>query len=136
MMSKTSIPGILQVRRFISENEARCDMIYDILEGEPSSPTIVDPLDATRRTTLRGTGRDLLVPIFRGGALVYDIPALAASRENTQRELAQFHPGIKRLKNPHAYPVGLEERLNERRTKMVLETRHTTLGVSGGSRPA
>jgi nicotinate phosphoribosyltransferase len=44
-------------------------------------------------------------------------------RARTQRELARLHPGIKRLVNPHRYPVGLEERLHARRTQLVLEMR-------------
>jgi nicotinate phosphoribosyltransferase len=133
-MAKTSIPGILQVRRFTSDGAARGDLIYDTLDGAPTSTTIVDPLDSTRRTTLRGTGRDLLVPVCRGGTLVYDVPTLPASRENTQRELALFHPGVKRLKNPHDYPVGLEERLNERRMQLVLAMRQDPTST-GARRP-
>ena len=40
-----------------------------------------------------------------------------------KEQLACLHPGIKRFVNPHLYPVGLERRLHERKTELVLEAR-------------
>ena len=37
--------------------------------------------------------------------------------------IAGFHAGVKRLANPHQYPVGLEQRLHERRTELVMRAR-------------
>jgi hypothetical protein len=34
-----------------------------------------------------------------------------------------LHAGIKRLVNPHRYPVGLEQRLHELKTALVLAAR-------------
>jgi nicotinate phosphoribosyltransferase len=116
---KTSNPGMLQVRRFDD-----ADMIFDQLAGEPSH-VIVDPLDLTRRRVVPDGARyrDLLVPVFRRGKRVYDLPAIEQIRERRADELTRFHPGVKRFENPHRYPVGLEKNLFDLKTRLVLETR-------------
>jgi len=123
--AKMTNPGILQVRRFQTENEFVGDAIYDLELGLPSSVTIVDPLDVTRRKHF-GTAvahEDLLAPIFRQGKLVYQSPTLAQIRQRVQEQLEGLHPGIKRSVNPHQYPAGLELRLHELKTKLVLKAR-------------
>jgi nicotinate phosphoribosyltransferase len=127
-LAKTSVPGILQVRRYRSDGENRADMIVDELTFDKASraeAVIVDPMDTTRRRAIAaGTEyKELLVPIFRGGKFVYEAPELAAIRERTQTQLSGFHPGIKRAVNPHQYPVGLERGLFELRHRMILEAR-------------
>ena len=47
----------------------------------------------------------------------------AAARERAQAALAGLHEGVRRLANPHRYPVGLERGLHERRTQLVLAAR-------------
>jgi nicotinate phosphoribosyltransferase len=116
---KTSNPGMLQVRRFED-----ADMIFDQLAGEPSH-VIVDPLDLTRRRVIPEGARyhDLLVPIFRRGQRVYELPSIEEIRVHRSRELARFHAGVKRFVNPHRYPVGLEKGLFDLKTRLILEAR-------------
>ncbi len=126
--AKITNPGILQVRRFRSGGEFIGDAIYDISRSMPAAFTIVDPLDATRRKRLGvgGAGEDLLVPVFRHGQPVYQIPALNDVRQRVQQQLASFHPGVKRFVNPHQYPVGLELGLHDLKTNLVLAARGET----------
>lgn len=124
--AKISIPGCLQVRRFEDADAYLGDMIYDELHGPvPAARVIVDPADFTRRKVFPANARtrDLLVPVFRAGKLVYEVPGLESSREHTLAELNRIHPGIKRLINPHVYPVGLEKSLHELRTELIMEAR-------------
>ncbi len=124
--AKTSNPGMLAARRFFNGGgQCVADMIYDELAPPHGRSTIVDPLDPTRRKILTESIRheELLVPVFRRGKRVYDIPPLAESRERVHGQLALFHAGIKRFVNPHRYPVGLEEGLHERKTELILELR-------------
>jgi nicotinate phosphoribosyltransferase len=116
---KTSTPGMLQVRRFPD-----ADMILDELTPEPTR-TIVDPLDLTRRRTVAGDAphEDLLVPVFRQGRCVYALPSIEDIRARRAAQLGRFHDGVKRFVNPHQYPVGLEERLFELKTRLTLEGR-------------
>ncbi len=123
--AKISNPGHLQVRRYLHHGEAVADAIYDAQRPLPEPCVIVDPADPTRRKAVpRGaTGKDLLMPIFRGGKRVYDVPPLEETRRQVQRELALFHNGIKRLVNPHRYPAGLEQGLFDRKTEIILKLR-------------
>ena len=131
-VAKMSNPGILNVRRFKRDGEFVGDAIYDEQTGPLSDgpadgerhTTIVDPLDITRRKRFDGASHeDLLVPIFHAGRLVYDLPPLPSIRQRAQDQLAGFHAGVKRFLNPHQYPVGLEHRLHELKTNLVLAAR-------------
>lgn len=122
---KTSTPGIQQVRRFASPQEFVSDVIYDEELGIGPEPVMVDALDMTRRKHLSAEleHEDLLLPIFRGGRRVGELPPLEVARERAQTQLARFHGGIKRFVHPHQYPVGLEERLFDLKTHLVMEAR-------------
>lgn len=122
---KVSNPGTLQVRRFRSETEFLADGIYDEELGAPSDFILVDPLDPTRRKRLESTTprEDLLTPVLRGGQCVCALPPLPAIRERVRQQLSFLHAGIKRLVNPHQYPVGLELGLHERKTELILRAR-------------
>lgn len=118
---KTTIPGMLQVRRFEDDGGLIADMIYDELTGVDDSRQIVDPKDPTRRRKISGEAqsRDLLVPVTRGGDLVLEDEGLGAKRDRAARELAKLHPGVRRFMNPHEYPVGLEPALHKLRNRMI-----------------
>jgi nicotinate phosphoribosyltransferase len=124
-IEKTTIPGILQVRRFAHGAEPVADALWEEGLGMPSRCVIVDPADPTRRREIPAgeAGEDLLVPVFRRGRRVYDPPPLAELRARAKDQLGRFHPGVKRFLNPHRFPVGLEKRLHELRTRLVLEAR-------------
>jgi nicotinate phosphoribosyltransferase len=122
---KVSNPGIQQVRRYHDANGFVADLIYDEESGVPEASALVDPNDPTRRKRLPAAPQwtDLLAPIFRAGRPVYDVPTLADVRGRAQQQLAAFHAGIKRLVNPHQYPVGLEAGLFELKTRLILGIR-------------
>ncbi|HET9036935.1 MAG TPA: nicotinate phosphoribosyltransferase [Myxococcaceae bacterium] len=121
---KISTPGRLQIWRFTDATGAVADMIVDEDIPQPTR-TIVDPFDPTRRRTLpEGTGfTELLVPAARKGKRTTEAETLEAIRTRVQTQLALFHGGVKRFLNPHRYPVGLEQRLHERRTELILAAR-------------
>ena len=127
--AKTSIPGILQVRRYLDEagGQPRADMIYNVAATAdlPEAPVIVDPADATRRRPVRpgASYRDLLQPVLRAGQLVQALPTLAESRSLARQEVASLDPSIRRFLNAHTYPVGLEQGLHEFRTQLMLAKR-------------
>ncbi len=122
--AKVTNPGILQVRRFRRGDEYIGDAIHEATRLLPARTTIVDPGDPTRRKHLAGTeSEDLLVPVFRGGELVYELPALSMIRERARQQLGMLHPGIKRFENPHQYPAGLELSLHDLKTKLILQAK-------------
>ncbi|MAD80528.1 MAG: nicotinate phosphoribosyltransferase [Pirellulaceae bacterium] len=122
---KTSTPGMLQIRRFCNGEGAVADMIYNELDSKPGDSVMVDPLDPTRRRRLDGelAGTDLLIPVVRNGQVVHQQEELAAIRERAKEQLALFDAGIRRHINPHEYPVGLEQRLHDLKTELILRAR-------------
>ena len=126
--AKTSIPGILQVRRYLGDQgQPRAYMIYNIAAPEslPTAPIIIDPADLTRRRPVHPGApfRDLLSPVLRQGHLVQPLPTLAESKKTAQQEVNSLDASIRRFLNPHVYPVGLEQGLHEFRTQLMLEKR-------------
>jgi nicotinate phosphoribosyltransferase len=118
---KVSNPGMLQVRRFERDGEYFADMLYDQADASPKTRTIVDPADVTirRKIPKDAQAHDLLIPIFRGGKFVYHKPSIHDLRQRTEAELSKFYAGIKRLLNPHIYPVGLELNLYELKSSLI-----------------
>lgn len=123
-MVKVSNPGILQVKRFFSNHGNIMDVIYDEQTPLKEGSVVVDPLDPTKEKILKGViGKDLLVPIFDKGKLIYQLPSLKQIRAKTQQELSQFHVGIKRFLNPHLYFVGMEKSLYDLKIQLIKQIR-------------
>jgi nicotinate phosphoribosyltransferase len=124
-MLKVSNPGILQVKRFYSNQENVADVIYDIHMPWEGDCLSVDPLDPTH-VRMIGKGvpsKDLLEPIFRQGECVYQRPSLQQIRQHTQHELRSFPIGIKRFLNPHVYTVGMEKKLYDLKIDLIKQIR-------------
>lgn len=132
-LAKVSYPGILQVRRFYRDGQFLADMIYNEPEGIASPPRLVDPQDVTRSRAVDPQSRheDLLVPVLRAGRCVYEMPPLPAIRHRASQQVGSLHPTVRRFVNPHEYPVGLEQKLSDLRTKLLLQARQ-----HGGKVPA
>lgn len=122
---KVSNPGILQVRRYRQQREYLGDMIFDSENPPEKNSKMIDPFNQARRKTFAAATEynDLLLPIFRQGKLVYDLPGIDAIRNRARKGLKMFHAGIKRILNPHEYPVGLEASLHRRRFELLKQER-------------
>ena len=122
---KISNPGRLQVRRYLRGERPVADVIFDLDRGVPDAATSVDIDDPTRvRQVPEHDGyRDLLVPVFRDGALVYRRPPLALTREHARAALAALDPRTRRLLNPQVYQVGLEPQLHALKQTLVARAR-------------
>lgn len=123
---KINNPGNHQVKRFYVNNKYRFDMIYDINSKIGESPLAIDPADSTRRIKVNPSvfeSKDLLIPVFRKGKLVYTSPSLEDIRKYSLEELTKLDPSIKRIEFPHNYPVGLEESLYNTRHDLIVKLR-------------
>ena len=125
---KINIPGDHNVVRFSKNGKAVSDMIFleskDLTEGEF---VIIDPIDPTKRKKIKSKGLDqevLLKPIFEKGKKIYAMPNIQEIKANAVRNLAQFDKALKRLVNPHIYPVGLEENLYQLRNELVFKMKN------------
>jgi nicotinate phosphoribosyltransferase len=119
--AKTSIPGLLQVRRFHQpDGRFVADAIYEI-DHRISEPCAIVDLQTEQKTAIPANMEhtNLLVPIFRKGDLVYQAPNLIASRDCARQQLSRLPAEVARLDNPRAYPVGLEKSLHELRSTLI-----------------
>ncbi|MDF9826331.1 nicotinate phosphoribosyltransferase [Ereboglobus sp. PH5-10] len=124
---KITNPGIQQVRRFTLDGEYVGDMIYNE-DGPPiddANRTIYDAVNFIRFKPIPpdATTEDLLVPVFRNGKLVREMPTLEEIRARRRAQIAALHEGSKRLLNPHEYPVGLERSLLDMKTALIMKAR-------------
>jgi nicotinate phosphoribosyltransferase len=124
--AKLSNPGIQQVRRFSADQRLVADVIYDETHGSDSAHWLVDPLDATRQRVLGShyTHEDLLVPVWRSGRRLREPRDLQQIREYAQQQLTRLDPTVRRLLNPHEYPVGLSRELYAERLRLVHAARN------------
>jgi len=121
---KTSIPGVLQVRRYRTDDGNVADCIYDEREGLPRDGRIINLLDSTKQMRLPDCdSADLLVPVMRGGQSVSELPCLREIQEYARRELHYLSDGTKRFDNPDEYRVGLEKSLYVERERLIFEHR-------------
>lgn len=113
--AKTINPGYKKVYRFYDKNTgfALGDVIA--LNDEKISEesyTLICPNDINKTKTITNYNvRELQVPIFLDGMLVYDEPTINERKEYCKNDFTTFYPEIKRLENPHEYYVDLSEKL-------------------------
>lgn len=123
-LSKVSNPGILQVRRFTNEKELIGDVIYDVNLNSPDEFSSISILDSSSKKVFKNHNyKDLLIPIFKNGKLIYDEPNIKTIRENTISNLNKLPKEIKLLTNPDRYFVGLEETLNNLKKELILKAK-------------
>jgi len=123
---KSTFPGILQVRRFRQGGQFVADVIYDVEDGQTDAQTMFDIRDPERTHPIAAgsdDSEDLLVPIYRAGKLVYEVPSATDARARTLAQLAQLDSSMRRLYEPAAYPVGLDRAVNARKQDLVAEAR-------------
>jgi nicotinate phosphoribosyltransferase len=124
--AKVTTPGVLGVRRYLDESGALAgDMIYDVNCPPGDESQMIDPADPIRRKRFAaGQGfEELLVPVVRRGARVYDAPSLPEIAGRARTQLASLDPSVRRFLNPHSYPVGLERGVHALRMRMIVHTR-------------
>ncbi|HWN70171.1 MAG TPA: nicotinate phosphoribosyltransferase [Haliangium sp.] len=129
---KATHPGVLQVRRFRQGGRFAADVIYDVDDGLTDTRTMFDLADAQRTHAIASPvddGEDLLVPICRGGDLVYEVPSATAARARTLAQLEQLDPGVRRLQQPETYPVGLDRAVAMRRQELADAARARSEGA-------
>jgi nicotinate phosphoribosyltransferase len=119
--AKTSCPGLLQVRRF-REPGGRfiADATYEIDHGIDEHCVIVDvETNEEMKIPANAAYSDLLVPIFRGGRVVYQPPNIEASRVRVRQQLRCAPLEILRLKDATPYRIGLERSLHQLRSTLI-----------------
>ena len=120
---KTINPGYKKVYRFYDKNTgyALGDAIALADEIMPDDKyTLVHSIETWKTKKIDNyIKRDLLVPIFKGGELVYKLPTLVERQTYCQREFETLYPEIQRISNPHEYYVDLTNKLRELKNDLI-----------------
>ena len=140
--------GVIRPRIKVSENVAkitnphfkRLYRLYDKDTGmaiadeltlrdetiDESQPHVIfDPVATWKAKELTNfTVRELQVPIFLGGELVYQLPTLKEIRAYCQAQVATLWDEVKRFENPHTYYVDLSQKLWDCKQELLKAARH------------
>ena len=86
--------------------------VYDETVDDSQDMEIFDP-EATRKTktVYDYTAKELQVPIFLNGELVYECPSLQEVRRYCLEQVDSLWDEVKRFDNPHTYYVDLSQKL-------------------------
>jgi nicotinate phosphoribosyltransferase len=89
--AKVTNPGILQVRRYFDGAFYSSDAIYDEVIGSSDPCVAINYSDSTEESSFNvKDSKDLLIPIFKSGALVYESPTIQEMQAMTKSELSKF----------------------------------------------
>jgi nicotinate phosphoribosyltransferase len=116
---KTSNPGRQQVRRFTDEKGIPMgDMIYD-MDAPPELEQRIAPyhLAGEQKFTDAANYKDLLIPVFTSGELVYEFPLLTEIRSYCLQQVKAFE---RRGDKPYIY--GLEVKLAALKQKLIAKS--------------
>lgn len=126
--AKITNPGVKKLYRFYDRRsgKALADLLAldeeDFSSGEPLE--IFDPENTWKRMTLCDYQmRQLLVPIFEDGELVYELPTLSEIAEYAKKEMETFWDEYKRLNRPHRYKVDLSQKLYDLKLQLLANRR-------------
>ena len=123
-VGKITNPHFKKVYRFYGRDTGMAEADYICLYNDSVDDTkdlvIRDP-DATwkQKTMTNFKARELLVPIFKGGELVYKEPTLPEIQDYCRREVATLWPEVLRFDYPHNYYVDLSDELLEIKTRLL-----------------
>ena len=115
-VGKITNPHFKKLYRFFGNDTGKAIAdylcVHDETVDDSGNIEIFDP-EATwkRKTVYNFTAKELLVPIFRGGELVYDLPPLAEIKRYCAEQVDTLWDEVKRFDNPHTYYVDLSQKL-------------------------
>lgn len=111
---KTTNPGVKKIVRIFKDGMAQADLIC--LEDDTfdtSQPlTVFHPEQTWKKTTFENYEiKELMVPVFKDGKLVYDMPTLDEICKNEDENIKAFFPEYRRVVNTQDYKVDLSQNL-------------------------
>ncbi|SET23419.1 nicotinate phosphoribosyltransferase [Natronincola peptidivorans] len=121
---KITNPGYKKVVRIYDahNNNAQADLIMldDEVIDTTQPLTIFHPIYTWKKKTFnRYKIREMLVPIYEEGKLVYPRKTVAEIKAYTAKELQTLWPEYKRFNRPHLYKVDLSQKLWDLKNEML-----------------
>ena len=96
--------------------------VHDETVDDSRDLEIFDPQATWKRKKVYNfTAKELLVPIFQGGELVYQLPALSEIQTYCAQQVDTLWDEVKRFDNPHNYYVDLSQKLYDIKTELLNE---------------
>ena len=123
-VAKITTPHFKKLFRFYGNDTGKAITdyltIHDETVDDSGSLTIFDP-EATwkRKEVYDFTAKELQVPVFQAGELVYDLPSLPAIRDYCREQVDTLWDEVKRFDNPHKYYVDLSQKLWDVKHKLL-----------------
>ena len=123
-VAKITTPHFKKLYRFYGSGTGKAIAdyltIHDETVDDSGSLTIFDP-EATwkRKEVYDFTAKELQVPVFQAGELVYDLPSLPAIRDYCREQVDTLWDEVKRFDNPHKYYVDLSQKLWDVKHKLL-----------------
>ncbi|MCF0137145.1 MAG: nicotinate phosphoribosyltransferase [Oscillospiraceae bacterium] len=127
-VGKITNPGFKKVYRFFDRETGMAEADYICLHDEVVDDTgtleIRDP-DARWKSKVMENfeAKELLVPVFKNGKQVYQLPELTEIRRNCAYQVSTLWPEVKRFDFPHQYYVDLSEKLMALKDSMLMTKR-------------
>ena len=115
-VGKITNPHFKKLYRFFGNNTGKAIAdylcVHDEVVDDSKDLEIFDP-EATwkRKTVYDFTAKELLVPIFKNGELVYDLPSLKEIQAYCKAQVDTLWDEVQRFDNPHTYYVDLSQKL-------------------------
>ncbi len=114
--AKITNPCNKKLVRFYSKDNDKAIADLILLDGETipdgSDYEIFDPEHTWKRKTITNYyARELLVPLFENGELVYSCPHIDEIRTYCAKQIDGIWNEVKRFENPHTYYVDLSKKL-------------------------
>ena len=115
-VGKITNPHFKKVYRFYGNDTGKAIADYICLHDEVVDDSrdleIFDPQATWKRKNIYNfTAKELLVPIFKNGELVYDMPSLPDIQKYCAAQVDTLWDEVKRFDNPHTYYVDLSQKL-------------------------
>ena len=125
-VEKVTNPGYKKVWRLRDKNTGKdfADVLTVYDEPAPAGEDypIVDLISAKHFKRIGNfEARELLVPIFKGGELVYKKPTLEEIRKTCEENVGAVWEEVLRFENPHRFYVDLSNKLWHLRSSMLEE---------------
>ncbi|MGN1001770.1 MAG: nicotinate phosphoribosyltransferase, partial [Oscillospiraceae bacterium] len=125
-VAKITNPHFKKVYRFYAKDSGKAMADYLCLRDEVvdgSQPLeIFDPEATWKRKVISDfTVRELQVPIFAGGQLVYRLPTLDEVKSYCAQQLDTLWDEVKRFDNPHNYYVDLSQKLWDIKNELLMQ---------------
>lgn len=122
-VEKLTNPGFKKIIRFYDNDDGKA--IADVLalrdeQIDEKEYLLFDPQAPWKQKRISNyTIRELQVPIFEKGQLVYQVPSTQEVKENCMREMDTLWDEVKRLRYPHRYYVDYSKKLFDLKNELI-----------------